>query len=272
MRTGSAQVHRVAVDDASLFVEVVGTGEPALVFAHGGTGSHQHWWQQVPVFAPRHRCITYDARGFGHSTGTPHVDGPDGHIADLVAVLDATGVTQAILVGHSMGGYAVSGVARRHAERVVGLVMVDTPFGIATEALSRWAVGMMDALASGFDVVAACAAPGFADARPDLAFLLDSITRQNPPRPPVRGRSAYEQMRDTPPADWSDHRVPTLFVVGEHDALTVPPLIAATAAAVPGSQLVTIPDAGHSPHFEQASAFNAVLAEFVATCGDGLSS
>jgi 3-oxoadipate enol-lactonase len=117
-------------------------------------------------------------------------------------------------------------------------------------------------------VVSACAAPGFAAAPLDLVFLLDSITRLNPPRPPVHGRGAYEQMRDATPADWSDFRVLTLFVVGEHDALTTPSLIAATAAAVGGSRLVTIAEAGHSPHFERAATFNTVLAEFVEACAN----
>jgi pimeloyl-ACP methyl ester carboxylesterase len=107
-------------------------------------GSHQHWWQRVPAFAGRHRCITYDARGFGRSSGAPHVDGPDGHIDDLIAVLDSMQVDRALLIVHSMGGYAVSGMASRHPERVAGLVMVDTPFGIATVALARRAAEMMD--------------------------------------------------------------------------------------------------------------------------------
>jgi 3-oxoadipate enol-lactonase len=275
MDPDAAPVRMVTVGDAQLYVEDdpaatagrAGEERPALVFAHGGTGSHQHWWQQVPVFRARHRCVTFDARGFGRSTGAAHVRGIDGHAEDLLAVLDALGIGRAVLVGHSMGGYAVSGVARHHPARVAGLVMVDTPFGFATAALGRWAAAMMDRLVAGFDVTAACTAPGFAAARPDLAFLLDSIVRGNPPRPPARGLGAYEQMRDAPPDDLTGYAVPTLFVVGEHDALTVPSLLAATAAAVPGASLVTIAGAGHSPHFEQAEAFNAALGAFLEALG-----
>ncbi len=138
----------IEVEGAALYAESDGAGEPALVFVHGGTGSHQHWFQQVATFRHARRCITYDARGFGRSTGAPHVRGIDGHAEDLLGVLDALDVGRAVLVGHSMGGYAVSGVARRHPGRVAALVMVDTPFGFPTAALSRWATEMVDPAAA----------------------------------------------------------------------------------------------------------------------------
>lgn len=253
----------IEAGDASLYVESDGAGTPPIVFVHGGTGSHQHWMLQVAALRGSYRCVTYDARGFGRSTGAPHVRGIDGHAEDLLAVVDGLGIERAVLVGHSMGGYAVSGVARDHPERVVGLVMVDTPFGLPTSALAAWARDMIVRLEAGFDVVAACTAPDFARRRPDLAFLLESIVRGNPRRDGPRGLDAYHQMVATPPADLTGWRVPTLFVVGEHDALTVPDLIKATAAAVPGARVITITDAGHSPNVEQADAFNRALVGFV---------
>jgi pimeloyl-ACP methyl ester carboxylesterase len=67
-----------------------------------------------------------------------------------------------------------------------------------------------------------------------------------------------------PPTDLAGWSVPTWFVVGEHDALTVPWLIEATASAVPGARLVTIAGAGHSPNIECAEACNQVLAGVLA--------
>jgi 3-oxoadipate enol-lactonase len=56
----------LTVDGAELYYEVHGSG-PALLMAHGQGGNHMVWWQQVPFFAPRFTCITYDARAFGAS-------------------------------------------------------------------------------------------------------------------------------------------------------------------------------------------------------------
>ena len=54
------------VNGIELYYEVHGEG-PAIVFCHGAGGNHLSWWQQVPVFAQRFRCITYDSRAFGLS-------------------------------------------------------------------------------------------------------------------------------------------------------------------------------------------------------------
>ena len=54
------------VNGIGLFHEVAGEGAP-VVFIHGAAGNHMSWWQQVPTFRERYRCITYDQRGFGRS-------------------------------------------------------------------------------------------------------------------------------------------------------------------------------------------------------------
>ena len=52
----------VDVPGAALYYETHGAG-PWLVFAHGAGGNHLSWWQQVPAFAGRFRCLVYDQRG-----------------------------------------------------------------------------------------------------------------------------------------------------------------------------------------------------------------
>jgi pimeloyl-ACP methyl ester carboxylesterase len=252
----------VRVDDIDLYYECDGTG-PTIVFAHGGASTHLHWWQQVAAFRTTHRCITYDARGFGLSGRVPSDRGTRVHHLDLLGLLDALDVERAVLVGQSMGGYAVSGMALHHPERVAGLVMADTPFGFQTAALGEWAEQMIEKLNAGFDVIPACVSTTFAARRPDLALLTDYMARLNPTRTGPRGLDAYDEMRTRPPGDYADFAVPTLFIVGTEDALTFPWLIEATAQAIPGAHVQTIAGAGHSPYFEQAEAFNAVLAQWL---------
>ena len=251
------------VNGADLHYEVDGDG-PTIVFAHGGEGTHLHWWQQVVAFHHDHRCITYDARGFGLSSRTPSDRGTDVHWLDLLGLLDALDVGRAVLVGQSMGGWAVSGMAQNRPDRVDGLVMADTPFNFATPALSQWAVEMIEKITQGFDVVAACLSPRFAEREPGLAHLFHALSRLNPPRTGPRGLDAYAQMRDQAPGDYTGFAVPTLFIVGDVDALTFPWLIEATAAAVGGARVATVADAGHSAYFERAEAFNECLRGWMA--------
>src|SRR6185369_8850133 len=109
-----------------------------IVFAHGRGGMHLAWWKQVAALKPHYRCLTYDARGHGMSSeAEPHKEADEAGAADLLALMDHVGIEKAFLNGHSMGGWAVSPIAQRHPERVLGLVMTNCVFGFATPALSK---------------------------------------------------------------------------------------------------------------------------------------
>jgi 3-oxoadipate enol-lactonase len=59
-------------------------------------------------------------------------------------------------------------------------------------------------------------------------------------------------------------RVPTLGVVGEQDSMFLKPMDE-IVATVPGAELVVIPEAGHSPQFENPLAWIAAMQEFLAS-------
>jgi 3-oxoadipate enol-lactonase len=256
-----------SVSNTGLFHEIDGVGPP-VIFAHGGDGNRLTWWKQVAALKDRFRCVTYDAPGFGLSPATAGLRKTPAD--DLLSLMDELKIERAILVGHSMGGLAVSGVAQRHPERVRGLVMSDTPFGFQTEALSRWAAQMLEKIPNGFNVLEHLFAPGFAEREPEMHHLYQAICRTKLPAPapssPPDFAAAYIAMRDATPVDYSGFPVPALFIAGSEDELTLPWLIEATAQAVGGARLEVIAGAGHSPFYEQTDVYNRVLAGFI----DGL--
>ncbi len=72
------------------------------MLTHGAGGTHAAWFQQVPTLAANgFRVITWDC-GIGNSTFTSSVHGTAAAVADMAAVLDATGTPGAHLVGQSM--------------------------------------------------------------------------------------------------------------------------------------------------------------------------
>lgn len=99
------------------------TDEPPVLAIHGITASHMAWGM-VASLVPG-RVIAPDLRGRGGSGSLPGPYGMAAHAADCVAVLDALGVEQAVVVGHSMGGFVASVLAHRHPSRVARLVLVD---------------------------------------------------------------------------------------------------------------------------------------------------
>lgn len=100
----------------------LGAGPPVLAI-HGITANHLAWG----IVAPRvpGLVVAPDLRGRGGSGSLPEPYGMTAHAEDCVAVLDTLGVEQAIVVGHSMGGFVASVLAHRHPDRVARLVLVD---------------------------------------------------------------------------------------------------------------------------------------------------
>jgi len=124
----------VADDWAEGLVEANGThvhytrtgGEkPALVIAHGYFDDALCRTPLIRELEDDYDVIAYDARGHGRSDAPEDGYGMGDRVADLIGVLDALAVDEAILVGHSMGGSTVASTAARHPERVRGVVMID---------------------------------------------------------------------------------------------------------------------------------------------------
>ena len=114
----------VPVAGGDLTVGVWGTAGPLVVAAHG-ISSHHRSWTLVGVDLGRdHRFVAVDLRGRGGSRDLPPPYGMSAHAADLAAVIRAYG-SPAILVGHSMGGFAVAQTVREYPDLVTRAVLVD---------------------------------------------------------------------------------------------------------------------------------------------------
>lgn len=115
-----------SADGTSLHVESTGTGDVALVFAHGWMGNLRWWDAPRDALAATHQLITLDLAGHGMSSARarPSVDG---YASDIVEATRATTspATRVILVGHSMSGVYVLRAAPR-IDRLAGIVLVDT--------------------------------------------------------------------------------------------------------------------------------------------------
>ncbi|HEB88782.1 MAG TPA: alpha/beta fold hydrolase, partial [Deltaproteobacteria bacterium] len=121
----------MTAEPEALHVEVVGDG-PALVLAHGFSGSARNWRPQIRALRDRYRVIVYDLRGHARSPA-PHAC-PDGYtrdafVADVMAILDRESVSRGVLGGLSLGAGVMLATALAHPERVRGLVLASLPAG-----------------------------------------------------------------------------------------------------------------------------------------------
>src|SRR5262245_5074470 len=104
-----------------------GSGQ-AVFFTHGYQASRAMWAPQRAALDDTYRIIAWDLRGHGGS-GIPDDPSKYSHdlmLGDMAALLTSLDAAPAVLVGHSLGGYASLCFYLEHPEMVKGLVLVGT--------------------------------------------------------------------------------------------------------------------------------------------------
>jgi 3-oxoadipate enol-lactonase len=170
--------------------------------------------------------------------------------------------------GCSMGGYAAFAFARRHPQRLAGLVLQDTRAGADSEEAKK---GRRTLARRVLDEGAAAAADAFLPKllgattqreRPELAARLREqilATRPEAIAAALHGLAAREDSRAT----LAIVRVPTLVLVGEEDVITPPEEAEAIARGIAGARLVRVPRAGHLANLENPRAVGSALGAFL---------
>ncbi len=267
------------VSGVSLYYEEHGKGLP-VVFAHGAGGNHLSWWQQVPVFSRKYRCVTFDHRGWGFSLDGQD-SGPAAFVEDLRGLLDYLGIGRAALVAQSMGGLTCLGFTIAYPERVSALVMGNTFAGMrrevwlaADEDLRINARAIWDRRRR--DGVKRALGPGFARREKQKAFLYKQIrllNEEGPNRLQTEERVLRLRALERDPEAAASRealaaiKAPVLFIGGEHDEVMPPPLMEVARGLIPGARMVVVSGAGHSVYFEEPEAFNRIALEFLADAG-----
>jgi 3-oxoadipate enol-lactonase len=254
---------------AKLYFEARGTG-PALVLLHGLGGNHLSWWRQVPVFAARHRVVTFAARGFAPSTAATLPPDPADFAGDLEALLDALGIERCALVAQSMGGWAAVEFALANPSRVSALVLAATSGTFDVRRLDPAAFDAWAAKAEAArgalrkDGIHPAAGRRLAASDPALHHLYLSIDALAASGGLDKEALRAKLKRNRPPEEAAKLACPVLLAMGEEDAVFPSFLAPRLAASMRAARHVEFPRAGHSAYFERADEFNAAVASFLA--------
>ena len=273
----------VTAAGTTTFVREVGPASgPAVVLIHGFGGSTFSWRYTLPALADAgYHAVALDLRGFGLSEKQFEADHSHAAQAEFVAaVLDELGLERVVLVGHSMGGNVAAHVALRYPQRVARLALVDG--AVVQEGQPARGGGLLGALID------------FAPARRWMRIggrlyytegraraILNSAVADPASVTPemVAGYHDVSQVRDWDlallaimrdaghnalPQPLSAIEAPTLLIWGAEDTWVPLPAGEALHEALPGSQLVVLPAAGHLPMEEEPAPFNEALLEFLA--------
>lgn len=258
---------KVEFNDVGLSHVDRGGGVP-LLFVHGFPLDGTLWQPQVDALSDEYRVIVPDLRGFGGSTVSLAMT-MEQYADDLRAFLDELRIDEVVLVGLSMGGYVALAFCRLAPNRLRGLVLVDTrPQADSDEARANRTATARQVMEDGAAALAdsmldRLVSPATLKNQPDLVSSIRDMMARQSVFGIVAALYGMAERRDSRPM-LGDISVPTLVVVGADDVITPVAEAESMVEAIPGSELVVIPDAGHLSNLEQPRAFNRAVREFLA--------
>ncbi|MFZ9594897.1 MAG: alpha/beta fold hydrolase [Bdellovibrionia bacterium] len=271
-------------DGTRLFYSLEGSGKP-LVFCYGLICSSLHWTYQIEHFQKNYQAIWYDYRGHQNSEVPQNLKSLslENIARDLGSVLDELNVSDAVVLGHSMGVNVALEFYRQQPHRVAGLILANGTARRPLETLFRH-----NSLQAAFTVLRK-----FYDHSPELLRLLWRSTKGNPLARSLVALGGFnphltpkedielyvDQVADTDPAillhlienyDTVDANawlhtihVPTLILAGEHDRVIPVEQQQLMQQLIPNSKLEVIHHGSHCPQMDLPELVNLRIEKFL---------
>ena len=288
----TADIDRVAVGGAQLYVREIGTGPPVIVLHGGPDFDHTYLLPELDQLADICCLVYYDQRGRGRSAEGVVASDVDieSDVADLDVIREHIGAESVALLGHSWGGVLAMEYATRHSARVSHLILMNT----APASAAEWTVlrehlaqrrppGDLDAMAA----IRATAAYARGDPAAEVDYYrihfrnaicsadgADLIVHRLREHFTAAGVLLAREIEDrlnqatTQDADWNlvpnlkALSVPSLVVHGDRDLI---PVTMAThiADAIPGARHTVLADCGHFAYLERPDDVHRVIGELL---------
>jgi pimeloyl-ACP methyl ester carboxylesterase len=246
----------------SLYVEKLGSGEPAIVFLHYWGGTSRTWSKVVAQLQSKFTTVAYDARGWGRSdkraAGYRLSDLAD----EALSLIERLGVKTYVLVGHSLGGKISQLVASRNPRGLKGLVLVapapPSPLRFTDEA-REIQIHAYDNRENVLQTI------GFLSARtpsPDIVgqIVEDSMSGSREATMAFPTGSILEDIS----SEALKIGVPTLVLAGELDRLdSIDQHKREVVARIPNARLEIIKGSGHLIPIDEPAQLARAIAQFV---------
>ena len=248
------------------FVET-GQGIP-VVLIHGFPFDHTIWDDVAGDLKAHARVILPDLRGFGASPASDGIYSMRLLAEDIAALLDRLGIDQAILAGHSMGGYISLAFAQAYPDRLAGLALVTSYAGADTAERRQGRLRLAERVKRvGVKAVVDANLERYS---PDVQVR--EVTKGYILRSSKKSVvSALKGMAERP--DYSDLlpqlKVPCVIVAGTADAIVSGEKAREMVQMLSRGWLVEVPGGGHMPMFEAPRLVSSALLDLVQHVSNG---
>ncbi len=246
---------------------------PAVLFLHAFPVHHEMWQNQMQFLEEKHvPYVTLDYPGFGDSAPFSEMPDISEYARQALRVLQEAGISKAVVVGLSMGGYVALALYRLAPEVFQGLVLADTRASADTEEGRQRRFQIIEQLKTTNDI------DGIITTHIEKFFTPEN--RGNTPLVTTAKRlmqrattigiiHALHAMAHRPDSMELLARMdfPVEVIVGEGDELTTVEDSMKMVDALPHGQLTVIPNAAHLSNLEQPAAFNQALVNYLKRVG-----
>ena len=249
--------------------EITGIGEEVVVLSAGLGGAAAFWTPQRAALEQRFRVLAFDQRGTGRNAEPLPEGYTIGHMADdVIAVMDAAGVSRAHFLGHALGGLVGLDLARRFPDRVGRMVLVNAWAKVDRQSERCFDI-RIGILHSQGPAAYVAAQPLFLHTAPYMSANYEKISAE------VAHGTAHFQGAENllkrigalrgfdARADLPRIKAPTLVAASRDDLLVPYTASEALAAGLPNAELWITPEGGHAFSVEQPEAFNPKLLAFL---------
>jgi aminoacrylate hydrolase len=241
---------------ATIHYELVGAGPPVLMLA-GIASDGASWGPLTPLLAQHYRLILIDNRGSGRSRAAGALTIPD-MAGDALALLDHLKISEASVVGHSLGGGLGLILAAEHPARVRRLVTLTT--GAVTPKI-RTLFGDLQRVYRDDDPQTyfrllyqwLFSEPFFADPA-NVSAAAEASAAYPFRQSPTDFARQVAALDTAPKIDRAAIRCPVLALAAGRDLLGPPEAVRALHAKIPDHQVDVIDHAAHSIHWEATDA------------------
>ncbi|MBX5467734.1 MAG: alpha/beta hydrolase [Firmicutes bacterium] len=236
-----------------------GGNAPPLVFIHGYRMRGALWEPVCRRLSHCYRTLLVDLRGNGASERPPRGYGLEEFAGDVLAVLKDAGLSQAVMVGHSMGGTVAEYLMAYHPDSVTAAILVAPvpPSGVempeAVLSVFRRSITEEPVLRNLYQGSVA---------RPEVIDDLCALSRTADPR------AAYESLDAWRLARFADRfdgcPIPALVVAGAEDHFFPEDFLRREVLArLKHGRLTVVSSAGHFIPREQPERLAGLIQEFV---------
>ncbi|MCG8607380.1 alpha/beta fold hydrolase [bacterium] len=274
-----------AINGTELYYKILGEGEPIVVL-HGGPGlDHSYFLPQMSELTKTHKLIFFDQRLCGRSSGD--VDSSaismDHFVEDLEGIRKDFGLEEMNLMAHSWGGVLAMFYARKYANNLRSLMLVNTgpaslEFQQQSTLLRATRFTPEDSLARAEIMQSEAFKQRTPTALAELfrisfravfydRSLADSLTLELQPTFAANNAKLRYLFKDLASydlhSDLAKIKCPTLIVHGDSDAIAIEALDK-IRENISGSKFILLKNCGHFPFIESPDEFFAQIRSFLA--------